>query len=115
MRAPFEIGVREGLLDPRHVRAMRQAVWLFLWYVRRQTPLKVEGKTGWVAGGTELRWSIIEQALGVPRATLQKWQQRLKGENPEGIVYVEEIPGRRGFRIRLVKQRKFKAGGDPCL
>jgi hypothetical protein len=32
----FDIGLRDGLMDAKHVRNMGSAVWLYMWYVRKQ-------------------------------------------------------------------------------
>lgn len=98
----YNVGLHSGLLDPRHFRAMRESLWLYLWYVRRQTDVR-----GNVAGGDALGWQRIQETLPVSVGTLKRWQRILAGENPEGRAYIEVQPGPgRGFGVRILRARK---------
>ena len=99
----YQIGLRKGLLDPQHVRAMGPAVWLYMLYVDWQTD-----ELGWVFSGAPIVWKRIEFRLGVGRRTLQRWQRILEGENPEEKAYVESRQLQRGFAVRILHQKKRK-------
>lgn len=79
----FQIGVVGGLLDHKHYMKMREAIWLFLWLVHRQTnpngrvlARKFSGIT-YDEIGDETGWS--------PR-TVRRWMKRLV---TAGYVFVK--------------------------
>lgn len=100
----YPIGLTAGILDAKHVRALGPAVWLYAWFVRKQTK-----RAGAVLGGAVLQLGPIQRDLGVSRRTIQRWLRTLTGENPEGIVYVEiaDVPGA-GFTARVARAKKWK-------
>lgn len=104
----YNIGLHSAILDPVHVRAMGQAVWLFMWYVHRQTDF--DGK---VAGGTPVTWEMLHRILGASRATLQRWQKALLGENDERRTYIAVEHGGRGFYVTVLKQKKWSDRARP--
>ena len=77
---------------------MGGAIWLFLWYVDHQTDDK-----GTVSGGAVLTYGQIDQMLGVGRRMLRRWQKTL-------APYLEVTSARRGFKVRIRKQKKFLRG-----
>jgi len=100
-RDGFAIGARRGLIDPDHVQAMGEAVWLFLLCVDWQTD-----DDGWVYGCRPVVWQQIQYRLGKSRRTLQRWMRILEGDNPLQKQYIETRQTNRGFCIRVLNQKK---------
>lgn len=106
---PYFIGLGEGILDPKHRQALGLAIYLFGWYVRRQTD-----PNGRVAGGRVLTAKEVSESLGIPIRTFRRWQAVLVGENPDSRTYVEQevLPGL-GFRVTIARplRHRRKGGG----
>jgi hypothetical protein len=93
-------GVRSGILDGKHVRAMGEAHWLFEWCVDHQP----RGAGGWVKGGQVITYREIARPLGRHRRTIIRWMARLESEG-----YIEVRRDMFGIRIRVLKQKKWEA------
>ena len=99
-RSRFNIGLRSGLLDAKHVQAMGQALWLFGWYVDRQTDT-----AGTVLGGRTIIWAEVK--LGVNDRTLRRWQRILEGANAKKRKYVAvKLDPGLGFTVRILRPKK---------
>jgi len=97
-RAGYKLGVRDGILSPKHVALMGKAVWLWLWFVKHQTD--VDGR---VLGGRALTWEEIDEDLGVGRRSLQRWRSQLEQER-----YITTDAAPRGFTVVVRHQKKFE-------
>ncbi|MCI0724362.1 MAG: hypothetical protein L0338_36165 [Acidobacteria bacterium] len=81
---------------------MGKAVWLFGWYVGRQTVQN--HSVGLVLGGSVLTYDSISEETGWPPRTLQRWNRLLEREG-----YIELIPGQHGFSVRILNAKKFSS------
>lgn len=108
------IGARAGLIDPKHVKAMGSARWLYDWILWRVTA--EEDGLGFVLGGSPVRCEEIAADLGVGLRTIYRWMGRLRGRyirTRHAVVY-----GRHGLVIEVLKSKKFGAGrpsGNPQI
>lgn len=89
----FGIYIKNALLDPKHVEAMGQAVWLYMWMIDHMTSIDEKG-IGKVLGGRPVKYEEIEKELGISQDTYTRWIARLEEypyiistRTPYGIVY----------------------------
>lgn len=73
----FWIGVKGGLLDRKHLDAMGEAVWLFLYFVLRQTGINDAGEGVVLYGNPLSRKSIAKDTGGWPERRIKDWTARL--------------------------------------
>lgn len=96
----FYITIKNGLLDPKHFKAMggdkgSGAVWLFLWLLDKMTIIDEEKGEGKVLGGRPVKFEEIEKELGISRTTYVEWTKLLRQSNyikttrtPYGLAFV---------------------------
>ena len=101
----FDIGLRDGLLDPKHVEAMGVAVWLYAWIIRRVT--KVSDGYGLVLGGVPVKSELIQEQLGIDRGKYGRWLHQLEQHG-----YIETTRTPRGLVIRVTKGKKTFGKSD---
>lgn len=89
----FGIYIKNNLLDPKHVEAMGQAVWLYMWMIDHMTSIDEKG-VGKVLGGRPVKYDEIEKELGISQDTYTRWIDKLEEypyivttRTPYGIVY----------------------------
>lgn len=70
----FNVPVSNGLLEPKHYRAMGDAIWLYLYLLDKQTRRVDKDGHGKVSGGMPIRDSVIAGALGSSRRTVIRWR-----------------------------------------
>lgn len=100
------IGARAGLIDPKHVKAMGSARWLYDWILWRVT--SEQDGLGRVLGGSPVRCEEIAADLGVGLRTVYRWMRRLRGRyirTRHVVAY-----GRHGLAIEVLRSKKFHAG-----
>jgi hypothetical protein len=102
----MNIGVRDGILSWKHVRALGPALPLYLWAVRRVT--KEDHGMGLLLGGKPMRYEDIAGELadetGRPAVrTLKRWMARLIRK---GYLEVKHSVYSR-MVIRVTKAKKF--------
>jgi hypothetical protein len=73
----FWVGVKGGLIEERHYYAMRDAVWLFLWLVLRQTGINEAGE-GVVKYGHPVTRKEITENTGFADWRVERWIDRLR-------------------------------------
>jgi hypothetical protein len=73
----FWIGAKGGLLDRKHLDAMGEAVWLFLYFLMRQTQINDAGEGVVLYGNPLSRKSIAKDAGGWPERRIKDWTARL--------------------------------------
>lgn len=78
----FYITVKNGLLEPKHIKAMGGdrnigTIWLFLWLLDKMTIINEEIGEGKVLGGKPIRYEEIKRDLGISRRTYARWLQML--------------------------------------
>ncbi len=95
----FNVPVSNGLLDPRHYKAIGDAVWLFICLIDKQTRGVDKNGHGEVSGGSPIRDSVIASALGCSRRTVIRWRGTLAHggyitarRTPYGYVYCIKKP-----------------------
>src|ERR1700751_232372 len=96
----FNTGVRGVLLDAGHYERMGSAIWLYSWFVLRQT--HQTGSIGWVLGGAPVSYREIEEETGFNRRTLEGWFRRLRREG-----YIETSATPTGVVLRITKAKKY--------
>ncbi len=89
----FGIYVKNDLLDPKHVKQMDAAIWLYLWLLDRMTSISEEG-VGRVLGGKPLIYDDLKADLGVHKNTYSRWVGRLRQfkyigtkRTPNGLIF----------------------------
>ena len=97
----FGIYVKNNLLEPKHIKSMGSAVWLYLWLLDKMTSVTEEG-VGKVLGGVPIKFEHIQKELGVPQQTYSDWITRLK---EHGYIKVLRIP--HGYIISVNKAVKI--------
>lgn len=107
----FGIYIKNSLLDPKHVEAMGQAVWLYMWFIDHMTSIDEKG-VGKVLGGRPVKYEEIEKELGISQDTYTRWIARLEEypyiittRTPYGIVY-KVLKADKRFRKNATSFRK---------
>ncbi len=105
----FGIEIKNDLLDPKHVRALGESVWLYMWLIDKMTSYTEDGK-GRVLGGRPVKFEEIETELGISRKTYFRWIKKLKDypyiettRTPYGIVFIV-LKAHKFFGKRYVKK-----------
>jgi len=101
----FFIQVWDGILDPKHIKAMREAIWLYLWFLNGQTD-----EHGTVKYAKEIPMSDIAAALGVSEKTAWRWLKKLLAAG-----YIADDPTYKGHRIVITKAKKRSGHKCPGL
>ena len=116
----FYITVKNGLLEPKHFKAMGGdrnigTVWLFLWLLDKMTIIDHEKGEGKVLGGKPIKFEEIQADLGISLATYKRWLNMLR-ENG----YIETTRTPYGLTITVFKAFKVfgqksdrKLSGEP--
>ena len=78
----FYITIKNGLLEPKHVKAMGGdrnvgTIWLFLWLLDKMTIIDYDKGEGKVLGGKPIKYEEVEKALGMSRSTYKRWIKML--------------------------------------
>jgi hypothetical protein len=94
-RIPISTGVFE------HCPKMRDALWLFLWYIDKTTH-EDEGGKGYILGGMPVVDSKPASALRVPVKTIRRWRAKLVRH---GYIHTLRTPY--GLVITLLKSKKW--------
>jgi len=79
----FYITVKNGLLDPKHIKAMGGdkgfgTVWLFLYFLDKMTVIDEEIGEGKVLGGRPIKYDDVKEDLGISRRTYARWLEMLR-------------------------------------
>jgi len=107
MGSGFYIQITNGLLDPKHVEAMGEAVWLYMWLVDKSTSQNENGE-GKVLGNKPIVYeNDIEPALGIPRRTYTRWISRLRNAG-----YIKTLRTPAGLIIVITKAKKRTKKGS---
>ena len=73
----FYIEITNNLLDPKHQKAMKDSVWLFMWLLDKMTSIDEDG-IGKVLGGKPIKWEEPGTELGISERTYWRWLEILK-------------------------------------
>jgi hypothetical protein len=105
----FWVGAKGGLVREKHRKAMGDALWLFMWFLLRQTSVSETGE-GIVNYGHPQKRSSISRATGFPQWKIKKWMVVLLAKkyirteefNPHGLV----------IYVQKAKQKNRRPGAD---
>lgn len=102
----YSIGLQNGLLDGKHMQALGQAVWLYMWLIDKQPK-----KTNKVSGGKPIKHADFANDFPqVTRRTYVRWMDALeKG----GYISVLRTP--RGLVITIGKSKKWSPSDAPKM
>ena len=100
----FWIGAKGGLLDRKHLDAMGEAVWLFLWCLLRQTQVNDAGEGVVMYGNPMSRKAISEDTGGWPEWKIKRWTARLIEKG-----YIRAARAGNDGLIFFIKKAKTKA------
>lgn len=99
----FYISVKNDLLEPKHRKAMGEALWLYLWLLDRMTSVSERGY-GLVLGGKPIAHPEVNEDLDVPERTYHRWVARLRKAG-----YINTVRAPQGLVIGVHKaSKKFK-------
>lgn len=106
----FYITVKNGLLDPKHIRKMKGdegwgTIWLFLWFLDKMTIVDDEIGEGKVLGGKPIKYEDIEKDLGISRATYKRYISLLRDE---GYIDTKRTP----YGLCIVIYKAYKVFGQ---
>jgi hypothetical protein len=109
LKKTFSIPVSNGLLE--HCAVMKEAVWLFMWYIDKTTKEKPDGNgtgnlVGAVLGGMPCRDEDAASALGREVKTIRRWRKHL---TKEGYIELKRTPI--GYKIWVKKSKKWVGKG----
>ena len=102
----FYIEITNNLLDPKHRKAMKESVWLFMWCLDKMTSITEEG-IGKVLGGKPIKYPEIKDDLGISEATYNRWVRRLK---EKGYINAKRTP----YGLILSVNKAKKRWGRKC-
>jgi len=98
MRPDHNIGLRNGLVDDKHYRAMGQAIWLYIWLLDRET--KSDGK---VLGGKPVRYEDFSTSYpSIKKRVYVRYMQALRDGG-----YISTIRAPRGLVVKIEKPKKW--------
>ena len=96
----FFIEVINNLLEPKHRKAMKESVWLFMWLLDKMTSISEEG-VGKVLGGKPIKYEEVNNDLKLPERTYYRWIKQLKDSK-----YINTIQAPQGLIITVNKAKK---------
>ncbi len=103
----FGIYVKNDLLDPKHVRNMGPAVWLYMWYLDKITAIN-DNEIGKVLGGQPIIFEMVKAELGISRRTYVRWVEMLLVAG-----YINTLRTPTGLVVTVSKANKpFKKKGS---
>lgn len=73
----FYIDITNNLLDPKHLKGMKESVWLFMWLLDKMTSITEEG-VGMVLGGKPIKYEEVKDELEISERTYKRWVSTLK-------------------------------------
>jgi DNA-binding transcriptional regulator YhcF (GntR family) len=113
----FGIYVKNDLLEPKHVAAMGEAVWLYLWLLDKMTSVNENG-VGRVLGGSAITYEQAKADLGIHRNTYVKYVRRLRDagyiqtlRTPYGMI-ISVVKAQKPFKPRSTRTRATKKSTD---
>jgi hypothetical protein len=96
----FYITIANGLLEPKHVKAMGEAVWLYMWLQDKNTSINENG-IGKVLGNKPISFEDVSPDLGMSSRTYRRWVERLRDAG-----YINTIRTPYGLVITINKAKK---------
>jgi len=105
----FIIPISNGILEKKHYRQIKNALWIFIWCIDKATKIDKEG-IGWVYGGIPITTTKIEKELGINRQIIIRDLVRLKK-----FKYLRIIRAPYGLKIGVYKIQKRYIKSDISL
>ena len=113
----YWIEIVNNLLEPKHRKAMKESVWLFMWLLDKITSI-TEEQIGMVLGGKPITYEEVNKDLEVPERTYRDWVARLKKHQyivakraPNGLIfYVNKAKKRFGQKTSDVQKPAYRKG-----
>ena len=105
----FYITVKNGLLDPKHIQAMKGEksgmIWLFLWCLDKMTIINHETGEGKVLGGKPIKYEEdIKDSLLISERTYSRW---ISGLRKGGYIKTTRTP----YGLSIIVYKSFKVFG----
>jgi hypothetical protein len=97
MSAGYPVGLRNGLLETKHLEAIGNAIWLYLWLLDKQPK-----GTDKVLGGQPVNYELFKASINVSRRTYTYWLTCLKNT---GYITILRTPY--GQIITIQKPKKW--------
>ena len=102
-QATFKIPISTGIFE--HYAKLKDAIWLFLWYVDKTTKEVDDGKgnrLGSVLGGSPRRDADVASSFGSNKRTICRWRNRLAE-----IGFIRQRITPFGAVVQVVKSKKW--------
>lgn len=96
----FGIEVKNTLLEPKHRKAMGEAVWLYLWFLDRVTSI-TEQQQGLVLGRKPIIHADVVEDLHITHKTYARWISRLRNNH-----YIDTTRAPYGLVVKVNKIHK---------
>lgn len=96
----YYIEIKNDLLEPKHRRNMREAVWLFMWLLDKMTSIDENG-VGKVLGGRPIKSEEVEKDLDISSRTFTRWVADLERS---GYILTIRTPYGLSFRVNKAKK-----------
>lgn len=94
----YSIGAKNGLLEQKHLVALGNALWLYLWFLDKQPK-----NTDKVLGGQPITYQMFAKSFpDVPRRTYVRWLGDIKAGG-----YIELLRTPKGSVITINKPKKW--------
>lgn len=107
----FGIYIQNDLLEPKHIAAMQDAVWLFMWLEDKVT-IKTPSGDGIVLGGKPVKYAEVNAELGISQDVYTRWIDLLEAypyievkRAPYGLIY-KVLNSKKRFRVSPERFRK---------
>lgn len=100
----FGIYVKNELLEPKHVKNMGNAIWLYLWLLDKMTSINENG-LGKVLGGKPITYQEVYKDVPIPLRNYRRYVEKLRDNG-----YINTIQTPRGLSFSINKAFKpFKS------
>lgn len=96
----FGIYVKNDLLEPKHFKAIGQALWVYLWLLDKMTSISEDG-IGKVLGGSPIKFSRIQEDLPMSPASFTRYIEALE---TSGYITTLRTPYGHVFTITKAKK-----------
>lgn len=97
----FGIYVQNDLLEPKHFKAIGQALWLYLWLLDKMTSI-TEESVGKILGGSPIKFSTIKKDLPMSPASYTRYIAAL-----EKAGYITALRTPYGHVFTITKAKKI--------
>lgn len=104
----FGIYVKNNLLEPKHIEAMGESVWLYMWLLDKMTSVNENG-IGRVLGGAPVTYPQIHDEMGLSERTYQRWIRKLRDAG-----YIRTLRTPYGLVITVNKAEKIFSSKRPA-